>query len=519
MQFATVNTKRSDLKVYNDSIAIDSKQIGSVSAGVLVKVNQEKTVNGVVWANITTDNVSGWAIVQHPAMTYPYLKETSLMRRARNISSNVSFDSLEGFGGTAKSSTPIAVNRNIITESSDGITYSSEDTRGRMPGLNGANPTTRLTENAKHVSEVGGSRRGSMTSNPRHDPPELIQNNKGYPELMYYSSSKKRYEYDYTMDYSDKNLAKALKDFRRSINLEVIDVNALFNRYATSYNRFKVFTPDDTLTRTFHHVFFTRPDCNIIEYTGGKQYALSTQCQSIGDYALEFKNNPMLLAQLSENVGLDHSFMMFPSNKVRSFTCNDRTLETNTHGKNIRGYSIAYGKTIDESLGPNEVSMTFNDDRFLHLLKLHQIWLEYISNVRTGRFEPKEIHKYGKELDYAASAYYIVCDSTGENIIYWSKLYGIFPTNVPDSVMSMSEGTTITNPEVNITYKYSFKRDFRASTILEFNLCSNGPAKYLASYDRNLLSTGYTWVGAPFIEHIEIGGRSVYKLRFRPMGE
>ena len=30
------------------------------------------------------------------------------------------------------------------------------------------------------------------------------------------------------------------------------------------YNRFKLAMPDDILTKGFAHVFFTRPDCNIL---------------------------------------------------------------------------------------------------------------------------------------------------------------------------------------------------------------------------------------------------------------
>jgi hypothetical protein len=113
-----------------------------------------------------------------------------------------------------------------------------------------------------------------------------------------------------------------------------------------------------------------------------------------------------------------------------------------------------------------------------------------------------------------------VCAENGEDIIYWSKLYGVFPTNIPDSIMTWSKGQYVTNPEINITYQYSFKRDWNADIISEFNMMHNianyGSTTYVKTYDKNILSTGNTWVGSPFIEMVKDPlGRTVYKLRFR----
>ena len=152
----------------------------------------------------------------------------------------------------------------------------------------------------------------------------------------------------------------------------------------------------------------------------------------------------------------------------------------------------------------------------LHLIRLHQLWITYISNVTDGRFTPLDGHLYNKELDYACSLYYFVCGANGEDIIYWSKFYGVFPTNVPDSVMSWSKGTPIFDPEVSINYQYSFQRPFEVDVLNEFNMCSSGTYEFANTYNPDILGTGNTWVGAPFVETVKKNGRTIYKLRFRP---
>ena len=126
-----------------------------------------------------------------------------------------------------------------------------------------------------------------------------------------------------------------------------------------------------------------------------------------------------------------------------------------------------------------------------------------------------------KTLDYPCSVYYIITAEDGETILFWSKYYGVFPTNVPSSSYSWTKGNTLASPEVSITYQYSFKEDFNPVSLVEFNLNSRidslSNPKYEPVYNEHLGSSGYTWVGRPFIETVtdnDSGKDYYFKLRF-----
>ena len=513
MGYATVSTKKSSLKVYNITNSSDKNMIGTIPSGSKVETIDHRIVNNVEWLKVKTENISGWVISKHPSVSYSFLEmDTStfaLNYTDGSIGAAIGSYLIKSIGETKNAMDTIAPNAGTIEETDGIVSNVIEETKS---------PTFKLTagksDAIENLTTTGYRIYNSRDRDPAHDLPENIQNIKGYPTLDKFDSSSERYVYDYSTNYNE--FTDAINDLHKSINLIQESTTQLYDRYSRYYNRFKVASVDDVLTKTFAHVFFTRPDCNIIQSVGSESITLVDQLSKNPDYEIEFKNNPGVLLQLSQAVGLNHQFMMLPSNRVNSFECRDRNIDTVKYGKTFHGHNIAYGRQLDESLSANEVSITFTDDRDLRLLKLHQLWVQYISDVNKGRLRPSHIHLVNKELDYASSAYYIVCAENGEDIIYWSKLYGIFPTVIPDSVMSWDKAQIITNPQLNITYQYSFKRDWNSSIIAEFNLNSSGEYKYLETYDSNILSTGNTWVGAPFIEMVrDDAGRTIYKLRFR----
>lgn len=509
--YAVVTTERSSLKVYSTTNATDSTYLGILITNTIVEVLEYRVVNNVEWAKIKADDLYGWAIKKYPSVSYPFLDELP-EAAIKNIEASKLYNM------------PLNTRKNnnsdvgsLINTSNTGTVI---ETAGEVPNVTDqtmykSSVVTHPTLDAvKNFSFEGYSLPiyGSEFSNL----PQNVQNHKGYPTIDRYDKNSNRYEYNYETDYSNNEVIKALQSVRESVNIIEESSTQLYDRYAKFYNRFKVATHDDVLSKTFAHVFFTRPDCNIIYNAGDRTFALQDQVSGFSDYVLEFKNNSNTLIQLSQDVGLDHQFMMLPSNRVNSFECRDRNIKSDTYGKTFHGHSIAYGRHINDSLAASEVSISFNDDNKLHLFRMHQMWVEYISDVNMGNLRPKQIHIANKCLDYACSVYYIVCGENGEDIIYWSKLYGLFPTSIPDSIMTWNKSQIITNPEISITYQYSFKRDWKADIIQEFNLNSSGTLQYLQTYNPEILSTGNTWVGAPFIELVkDSSGRTVYKLRFR----
>lgn len=274
-----------------------------------------------------------------------------------------------------------------------------------------------------------------------------------------------------------------------------------FNELVKYYNRFKVATPNDMLSRGYAHVFFVRPDCNILN---SKCTALNSQFENKPNFQYAWESSQNIVKQLVGNSTTSHDFALYLSNKAASFSLSDEYINYDTYGKTVTGYKVAYGRHNIESKSSGDFSVTFQDDRFLHIYQLNKLWVDYISMVYRGEVTPKTEYVRDKILDYASSVYYIVTAEDGETIIFWSKYYGVFPTTIPSTQFAWGYGTPITTDQTkfDIKYAYSFKEDYNPLSLVEFNFNSNieSNASYVPTYDPKLGHVGTTWVGKPYIE-------------------
>lgn len=362
--------------------------------------------------------------------------------------------------------------------------------------------------------------------------PDYVQNKYGYPFMKKYNKQKGMYEYNYYMDYegdkeNDRYKTTFNKDMpavRKSLNIDIRGRQTLYKKYSNSYNKYKLEHGDDALSRSFAHVFFVRPDCNILQKSGSHSVQLLPEVSNLSEFYYASKHCPEMLKQLSQqHGGCDHEFMLYPSNKVRSFQIADEYIVSDTYGQGLTGYKIPYGKDNVESRTAGKFSINYIDDRDLHIYNLHKLWIDYISYVYRGKLKPMSQYNINKVLDYATCVYYILCAEDGETIIFWSKYWGVFPLEAPSSSFSYTAENPggIRTPELAIEYQYAWKEDFNPLALVEFNEHSfSGSRQYVNNYQASKLGTGYTWAGTPFIE--TFSGKSTevpytFKLRFRPI--
>ena len=155
------------------------------------------------------------------------------------------------------------------------------------------------------------------------------------------------------------------------------------------------------------------------------------------------------------------------------------------------------------------------------------MWVHYISGTFRGRFKAKQQTIDDHIMDYAGAVYYILTAEDGETILFWSKYYGVFPSTIPSTQYSWSHGTLLSNPTMDVTFKFSFKEDFNVDALVEFNknahvsdVIKKGSLPYINTYNKTLGNVGNTWTGAPFIETYYEDGLTFFKLRFRkPTGD
>ena len=372
------------------------------------------------------------------------------------------------------------------------------------------------------ISEAGSTARSphSLAFDLTDAPSNTNLTNSSKKPSGTYGSTRHKASWFETDPMSNMSMVTAVEKLNKSIFVENSSDTVYKNLAKTSqyYNRYKMPMPNSSLQKGFAHVFFVRPSCNILNGSYNLRSGLAQN--EIFSYAN--RSAKWLLKELVASNGQPHDFMMLPSNYAAGFSLSDEYINTDTYGKTYTGYKIAYGKSNIESKSGGTLNITFNDDRNLHIYQLHRLWVEYINGVYRGEIAPLASNIKDKIIDYVGACYYILTAEDGETIIFWSKYYGIFPTQIPSSQYSWGAGNIISSPQLEMQYNFSFKEDYNPYTILEFNynsrVAQNGTS-YVPIYDANLGHAGNTWVGAPFIElQTSNNGDCPYvlKLRFRP---
>lgn len=321
----------------------------------------------------------------------------------------------------------------------------------------------------------------------------------------------------YVTDY--EFIRKNLKTIKNNLNIvDAKNANTAENNLFTKFNRYLIANPNIEFSKSFSHVFFTRPDLNLFK-ENNPNVLLDNVENDAAFYYLN-KNSPMVLKSLTKNFSSKHYLNPFLSNVAKSFSLSDEYVDSGEYGETYSGWKVKYGKNNIKSKTAGNFDISYNDDKDYNIYKIHKAWVDYISNVWRGKFRASQENIHGRILDYACSVYYFVCGPDGETILLWSKYTGVFPTTIPSAASSWTHGNVPSNVNFSINYEYSWKTDFDPITIAEFNRCTDVSGKhdfkYLKTYDNVLNSTGPTFTNAPFVETVvDKSGVLTYKLRFR----
>lgn len=311
----------------------------------------------------------------------------------------------------------------------------------------------------------------------------------------------------------------SLNTIHKNHNLlnNVDQINKIRNDMFNKFNRYKAVYPDIELTKSFGYVFFVRPNINVFQ-EGGPE-GLVPEVYNDPSFRYLNKNNKLILASLCKRLSSTHDFHPLLSNHAMSFEIQDEFIKSEEVGETFTGYSFKYAKNDIESKTAGSFTIQFSDDYNLNVYKTIKTWISYASNVYRGEFKPRKSDTVSdKILDYAGAVYYFLCGPDGETIIFWSKYFGIFPTTAPSSTFSWSKGNFLKLPEFSVSFDYTSKEDFNPLTIYEFNNNSKSGFIYKRMHEMELMASGISMAGAPFIETVYEKGTGEYsfKLKFRP---
>ena len=391
-----------------------------------------------------------------------------------------------------------------------------------------------------------------------NDKKDLIQNQYGYPvkkqHAVYNAKNVKPEDdaihnlgnkhdikcakYDYQIVLDDTRLKGEKKNFedrlcsaRASLGIPVHGSKYFAKSMKMyMYNRFKVPDTNLALSKTVTHVFFTRPDLNILDES---TFTANWQTRNHTDSALIWKTHPELFKLLTDyrRCGDHDNLNLLLSNNIMSFTIEDENLDTNTAGQSWAKHEIVYGEQYS-GRNAGEFSCTFTETSDLSIIHLMKLWVTYIDNVGRGAWSPYYYttdggmtvknkktdwcHVYDRALDYAASVYVFVCGPDGEDVLYWTKYYGVFPVNTGSSALSWNNGPDSNMEKLNIKFAYSCKKDLSPISLLEFNNVANTAGSIdksnrisnVPSFDSNVAGSSRPFVGSPYIE-IDIGNPEI----------
>jgi hypothetical protein len=375
-----------------------------------------------------------------------------------------------------------------------------------------------------------------------NDYPENIQNSEGFPVRIRGPREFRVAEYDYRIDTGNsqsgfpiiKSLEDKLRDARAVLGIPVHGRNDIAKQMKFyMYNRFKV--PDTNLAhnKSITHVFFTRPDLNIMTFTSYGNPGMNAQVAKNGEASVAWARNKDIFRLLVDRkrVGDNNNFNLLLSNQISSISVPDDELSTVDAGLSWTDQKIVYGDSYT-GIKSGNLSCTFMETSDYSISNLMKLWITYIDNVSKGIWLPSynlntgigvgtniyDSHIYTKTLDYASSCYIFKCGPDGEDVLYWTKFYGIFPTNTGATAMSWDSHNNIgETPKLDIQFKYSFKRDLNLITLLEFNKQSSDDKRIsIDSYKADAAGSIRPYVGCPFI-YMDLSGKDpTVRLKFNP---
>ena len=323
---------------------------------------------------------------------------------------------------------------------------------------------------------------------------------------------------------------------------ETLEANNLFDRDSmpiyTKFNRLGFINPYSGLGITREYLFFTKPDLHIMNV--GNSGTLNPELANNPFFADMLSRYPEVLTQLQSSAGTSvqraQPFMTILSNHVK----NSMDLPS-IQGKDIETAANAYGTSItyrgsgyksDENA---DISLEFEDTKYLEVYMLLRAYEEYLRVKENGDVTPPNIgvnngtidiysdtgvsfNRYikNKELHDRFSIWKIVVDEDFETILFWAKAIGCYFNTIPrDSFSDLREGGTL---KFSVEIKAPFIRDMNPIDLYGLNQLVSSHRKNLVrnnktipiytSYNKNKSGTGImnnTWASVPYIQVVSRG--------------
>lgn len=258
------------------------------------------------------------------------------------------------------------------------------------------------------------------------------------------------------------------------------------NRHLLYINRFHLIDSAAAPPSRRNFIFMTRPDLNIFELDSStgkiRNYdTLNSELRVLPyfDYVKKFQTTTSDVLKTLEFYDMPESmpresdfhtpWLNIITNQAQSYNVNPRNIDTTTSAETFHGHTIKYASPSFSHETGGTVSIQFNERRDLSLYHTIRAWVEYMNSLAIGKISPKRTHIMNAEIDYAVSLFYISTDETMENILYWEKLMGVFPTSVPDEFFGWNDVGIDFNSGYSVEFTYSIRSVMNPYDLMEIN--------------------------------------------------
>ena len=132
---------------------------------------------------------------------------------------------------------------------------------------------------------------------------------------------------------------------------------------------------------------------------------------------------------------------------------------------------MVYGAGIDDTMGPGEITLSFDDLYGSPVMNMMILWVYYIHYVTKGICVPRFNYIINRIIDYTCSIYIFMLDTDQRTIIRWIKYTGCFPKSIPfGQILHTKEPNLQALSQIQIPFQYNFASPMDPAVLAEFNM-------------------------------------------------
>lgn len=290
----------------------------------------------------------------------------------------------------------------------------------------------------------------------------------------------------------------------------------------TKFNRFGCLDPYNTLTTTREYIFMTKPDLHIFANSNTTS-VLNPELEKypIWEDALVRYNDVLQQLQYSVN-GQDKPFINLFTNSIKSSVDLPDISTTDVQtSENVYGTYMTYRRSSITSDEQHEFSIEFEDTKYTEVYMWFKLYDEYEKLKDLGAVTPpNELYIINKIIHDQMALFKFIVGEDGETLIYWAKMWGVYPKGVPRNAFSdLSSGDSL---KISVSFKAQFVDDMDPNILVDFNRLTipNGlPSikKILPIYDKSIGRVSGEWAGNPFITKTNNAKLGIDQYKFKWM--